>query len=90
MISAVKPAPGSSTRDRTPLAAARVTDGETRLSGSRVRVYVDGRLVRGSYDAATGNARAQLPSLKPGRHVLKVTATDEVLTKTSSSRFSVR
>ena len=60
------------------------------LMGTELVRSLGGRLVRGSNDAATGNTRAQLPSLKPGRHVLKVAVTDGVLTRTSSSRFCVR
>lgn len=89
-VTNLKPAAGSATRDRTPLVTALVRDSRTNLQTSQIKVYVDGRKVKSSYSAATDRLRAQLPSLRPGKHTVKVTATDGRLPTTVSSRFTVR
>jgi hypothetical protein len=92
VIKSLKPARGSRTRDTTPAITAVVRDAETNLGRGAIRVRVDGRNVRFSYDARTDRLKAQSPKLKAGqRHTLVVTATDASgATTKATSRFYVR
>lgn len=91
-VSGLKPANGSSTRDRTPTVAAIVRDAETNLSKANVRLYVDGKRVTGfAYDARTDRLRYTAPKLRVGTHKVKVVASDAARsTATKQSAFTVR
>ena len=90
VVSTPKPAPGSKTRDTTPLVSAIVRDGETDLHKADVRLYVDGRAKTFSYSAATDKLTHKSAKLKPGSHTVKVDAEDpEGLTGTRIWSFKV-
>jgi dipeptidyl aminopeptidase/acylaminoacyl peptidase len=76
-ISAPKPAPGSRVRDTTPLLSAVVTDKETDLQTSDIKLYVDGRPKSFSYSPATDKLTHKSAKLKPGSHAAKVVVKDE-------------
>jgi subtilisin-like proprotein convertase family protein len=76
----VSPAPGSSTRDRTPLIRARAMDAETNLTEARIKLFVDGRAIsatRFAYNSAT-DVLSHTPNtrLARGNHVARVVAQD--------------
>jgi hypothetical protein len=76
-IDSMKPAPGSKTRDRTPLITAKVSDAQTDLAHSDIELFVDGKsMTNFSYDPATDRLSYQSGSLAYGRHTVKVEATD--------------
>ena len=89
-VTNLKPAQGSVTRDRTPLASAVVCAAGREIVARQVKVYVDGRLVKASYSAATDRMRAQLPGLRPGKHTVKVTVAGGPSLKVASTRFAVK
>lgn len=89
-VTNLKPAQGSATRDRTPLASAIVQAQGRQVSAAQIKVYVDGRLVRESYNANTDQMRAQLPSLRPGKHTVKVTVSGGPSLKVVTARFTVK
>lgn len=73
-----RPAPGSSTRDRTPAIKATVKDEHTDLARGRMVLSVDGRRVTTfAYDPAT-NRLSYAPSrdLALGRHTVRLNVTD--------------
>ena len=77
-VSAPRPAPGSSIRDRTPRISATVTDNETDLQKSAVKFYLDGDRKTGfDYDAGTDRLTYDAPRLSTGRHTARVVAEDE-------------
>ncbi len=89
-ISAPRPAPGSKVRDATPLVSAVVTDKETDLKASDVKLYVDGRSRAFSYSPATDKLTHKSAKLKPGSHTVKGVAKDAGgLTTTKSWNFKV-
>ena len=89
-VSAPRPAPGSRVRDTTPLLSAVVTDNETDLQTSDVKLYVDGRSRSFSYSPATDKLTHKSAKLKPGSHAVKVVVTDAGgLTATRSWNFKV-
>lgn len=76
-ISSLKPAPGSTTRDRTPTIGAKVTDAETNLAKSNIRLYVDGNRKDFSYDRFTdGLSFTPGTGLSFAKHTVKIVATD--------------
>jgi parallel beta-helix repeat protein len=76
-ISNLKPAPGSSTTDRTPTVGAKVTDAETNLAKSNIKLYVDGNRKDFSYDRSTDRLSfTPGTNLSYGKHTAKVVATD--------------
>jgi len=88
VISAPKPAPGSKTRNATPLIGAVVMDGETNLQKANVKLYVDGRAKTFSY--SSDKLTHKSAKLKPGSHTVKIVARDpEGLTGTRSWSFKV-
>ncbi len=89
-VSNLNPAQGSATRDRTPLASATITAQGREVSTAQIDVYVDGRLVRESYDADTDKMRAQLPKLRLGKHTVKVTVSGGPSLKVNTAQFTVR
>jgi len=90
-ISALRPAPGSSTRDRTPTVGAAVRDDRSNLARRNLRLYVDGRRVTTfAYDRATDRLRYTSDRLSLGRHTAKVVAVDPAgLREARSWRFRV-
>ncbi len=88
-ITNVKPAPGSKTRDRTPLIAATVLDAQTELAEANIRLFVDGKARSVSYDATTDRLIHQSKKLKFGKHAVKIMANDGVLSTTRSWSFKV-
>jgi subtilisin-like proprotein convertase family protein len=89
-ITNVKPAPGSKTRDRTPLIAATVLDAQTGLAEANIRLFVDGKARSFSYDATTDRLDHQSTKLKAGRrHTVRIEANDGVLNTTRSWSFKV-
>lgn len=90
VISAPKPAPGSTIRDATPTVRALVKDRETNLARSNIKLYVDGRAKTFSYSAATDTLTHKSATLAPGRHTVKIVARDaQGLTTTRNWTFRV-
>jgi len=76
-ISDQSPAPGSRTRDRTPLISAVVKDAETELTQGNITLEVDGvSKPFFTYDAATDRLTYQSGRLSRGLHTVRVEATD--------------
>ncbi len=67
----MKPAPGSAIRDRTPLIAATVSDADTELAQSNMRLFVDGRARAFSYNADTDRLSRLSNRLAYGRHTVR-------------------
>jgi hypothetical protein len=90
-ISGLKPTPGSTTRDRTPTVGAKVTDAETNLAKSNIRLYVDGNRRDFSYDRSTDRLSfTPGTNLSFGGHTVKIVATDaSALASTKSWSFKV-
>ena len=76
MISALKPAPGSKTRDRTPLISAKVSDSQTNLVKANIKLFVDGKAKPFSYSRATDKLTHTSAKLSLGKHRVRVVATD--------------
>jgi hypothetical protein len=77
VISEERPAPGSRTRDRTPLISAVVRDAETELTQGNIMLEVDGvSKPFFSYDAGTDRLTYQSGRLSYGLHTVRVKATD--------------
>jgi len=77
-ISALKPAPGATIRDRTPLIGATVRDDRPpELFKAGITLLLDGKN-RGtfSYEKDTDRLSYQAPRLSYGRHTVRVTAED--------------
>ncbi len=77
-ITSLAPSPDTSTSDRTPAIEATITDAQTDLSKANIRLEVDGRTIASTsfaYDTVTDRL-AYTPSLAPGRHKVKIRATD--------------
>jgi thermitase len=83
-ITAPRPAPGASTRDRTPVISATVNDAETDLQKADIQLVVDG-MVRGgfTYNADTNRLTYTTPTLSFARHTVRITATDAADNATS-------
>ncbi len=75
-IGPVKPAPGSSIRDRTPLIQAKVADNLTELGQSNIELTLDQRPRSFAYDADTDRLLYQSGRLAYGKHSVEVSATD--------------
>ena len=90
-VTAVRPVPGSKTRDRTPAIGATVTDDGSELTKENIDLYVDGKAKSAfSYDAATDRLKYTM-RLSYSRHTVKIIATDGARnTGTKSWRFTVR
>ena len=92
-ITRTSPTSGARIRDRTPTVGANVHDDETDLSRTDMRLWVDGRMVRGfSYDRT--RERLSFTPRKPmamGRHSILIVAVDDGGLSTSRIwRFSIR
>ena len=90
-ISSLKPTPGSTTRDRTPTVGAKVTDAETDLAKSNIKLHVDGTRRDFSYDRSTDRLSfTPGTNLSFGGHTVKIVATDaSAMTSTKSWSFKV-
>jgi hypothetical protein len=76
-IDPIKPVDGSKIRNRSPLIAAKVSDAETDLTRSNIKLFVDGKpITKFSYDAATDRLSYRSGKLAYGGHKVKVKATD--------------
>ncbi len=76
-VSSPRPAPGGSTRDRTPNIAATVTDAETELRQGSIKLSLDGnRRDNFTYNAGTDRLTYTPPRLAYGRHTAEVVADD--------------
>ena len=76
-VSSPRPAPGGSTRDRTPNIAATVTDAETELRQDSIKLSVDGTRRAGfSYNAGTDRLTYTPARLAYGRHSVEIVADD--------------
>ncbi len=76
-ITQMSPAPGSRTRDRTPLLTATVGDAQADLAEDNVRLSIDGRRTESfSYDTNTDRLSFTARRLSHGYHKAKVTASD--------------
>lgn len=77
-VTAPRPAPGGSTRDRTPNISATVTDAESNLQKVDISFSVDGDPKGGfSYNADTDRLTYTPPRLAYGRHTVEVVAEEE-------------
>lgn len=90
-ISQVSPSRGTRTRDRTPLVAARVTDKETDLSASRIRLVHNGVQKRNFKYDRTRNRLTYRPRAARGSHTIRIEARDAAgLVRVYAWRFYVR
>ena len=77
-VTSPRPAPGGSTRDRTPNIAATVTDAETEIQQGSIKLSLDGNPRDNfSYDADTDRLTYTPPRLAFGRHKVEVVAEDD-------------
>ena len=77
-VTSPRPAPGGSTRDRTPNIAATVSDAETDLQQDAIKLSLDGNPRNNfSYNAGTDRLTYIPPRLAFGRHKVEVLAKDE-------------
>jgi subtilisin family serine protease len=83
------PKPTGTTRDRTPLISAVVTDAETELNQGNAGLFVDGQAKAFSYDAATDKLRRQSGKLAYGKHTVRVEANDGQLESSKTWSFKV-
>jgi hypothetical protein len=63
------------TKDTTPLISAAITDGQSTLSSDNIKLYVDGKEITGFTYSGT-RLSYQSGKLKPGKHKVKIVATD--------------
>jgi hypothetical protein len=76
-IDPIKPVTGSKIRNRSPLIAAMVSDADTDLAQSNIKLFVDGKSITNfSYDAAKDRLSYRSGKLAYGGHTVKVKATD--------------
>ena len=76
-ISAMKPTPGSKTRDRTPAIGATVSDDRTELQKSNIRFYLDGKeRTKFTYNGDTDRLSYTAPRLSYSKHTVKIVARD--------------
>jgi glucose/arabinose dehydrogenase len=93
-ITNVAPAPGSTTRDRTPTVGATVRDAETDLSKANIFLYRNGNPVgrlKWSYDRATDVLTfTPTTNLGLGTHTIRIDAVDaDNVTGTKSWNFQI-
>ena len=76
-VASPSPAPGASTRDRTPLIQAVARDTQTNLQKTNLQLYLDGaRITTFTYDASADVLRYTPTTRAYGTHTVKVVATD--------------
>ena len=85
------PAPGASTRDRTPTVSAIVRDSQTNLAKANVRLYVDGRRVTTFSYNRVSDKLTYTPgrALGVGRHTVRMVANDGSLSGERSWAFRI-
>ncbi len=90
-VTAPRPVPGSSTRDRTPPVSATVNDNQTDPQRSNIRFYLDGTLRPGFvYNAATNRLTYTTPTLAYGAHTVRIVVRDAAgNTRTTTWSFRV-
>jgi hypothetical protein len=93
-ITSLRPAPGSSTTDRTPTIAATVTDQQTNLAKSNITLLLDNVTISRtaySYNQSTDRmSYTPAKKLALGKHALKVIAQDgSGLSTTKSWSFEI-
>ena len=85
-VTAPRPAPGSSIRDRTPTISATVNDADTNLQKADIQLFVDGNARPGfTYNVDTNRLTYTTPTLSFARHTARIVATDEAGNTTSYS-----
>jgi hypothetical protein len=84
-VTPVRPAPGSTTRDRTPTVVATVRDGLTDLAKSNMQLFLDGQQVTAfSYDQSKDRLTFTPTSqLSFANHTVRVIARDEIGNRTT-------
>jgi hypothetical protein len=76
-VDPIEPVSGSESRDRSPLIVVKVTDAQTDVAKSDIKLLVDGSLMTNfSYYAAKDRLSYQSGRLDYGRHTVKVAAPD--------------
>jgi CSLREA domain-containing protein len=76
-ITPLTPRPGSKTRDTTPIIRAKVTDTETNLSKSNIKLFVDGkRKTNFTYNRTTDRLTYKAGRLSFKRHTVRIVAVD--------------
>jgi hypothetical protein len=89
-VSSMRPVPGSTTHDRTPLIRATVSDAETNLGSANISLQVDGQLKSFSYDPSTDRLIRLSNRLSYGRHQVQIVANDgQGLSTTRSWSFKI-
>jgi hypothetical protein len=90
-IKPLAPPPGSKIRKRRPMILAGVLDAASALTAADLELFVDGRRrANFAYNEATGVLSQRSARLKPGRHTVKVEATDGDLDASKTWRFRVK
>ena len=85
-----KPAPGSNTRDRTPLIATTVRDAQTNLAKNNIKLFIDGNSKSAfSYDRSKDRLSYTSGRLSFGGHTVKIVAKEGVNTTNKSWSFKV-
>ena len=89
-VTGMRPAPGSTIRDRTPAISAFVRDSQTDLTKANVALFVDGRrILTFGYNQATDRLAYTSRPLAYGRHTVKVVANDGQLSASRSWSFKI-
>ena len=89
-INALRPAPGSSTRDRTPTVRATVRDAASELAASNIKLRVDGVRKSFAYDSETDRLSRTTGKLSYGRHSVRVVAEDSAGNATTRGAWSFK
>jgi len=75
-VTGMRPAPRSKIRDLTPKISATVSDVQDELVGGDLRIYLDGRRRALDYSQTTDKLVSDTRRLSPGRHSVRIMATD--------------
>ena len=90
VIGGMRPANGSTTRDRTPAIGAVVRDSQAELNKGNMSLFIDGkRITTFRYNAGTDRLTYTSKTLSYGRHTVKIVANDGQLSVSRSWRFKV-
>ena len=77
IISAMKPKPGSKTRDRTPAIGATISDDRTELTDANIELYLDAKMrATFTYNEDTDRLNYNAPRLSYSKHTVKIVAKD--------------
>lgn len=71
-----RPAPGVTTRDRTPTIGATVSDDRSELATNNIQLYLDGKSATFSYNAGTNRLSYTSRQLSYSWHTVKIAAED--------------